>query len=219
MGQISFFTNEQKAIFDQVKQSDFLKSNFYFTGGTALSYFYLKHRYSEDFDFFSTRKFDNKIFIALVKEWADKLDFTYQVRFEEVVNVFNFNFKNGQTLKVDFGFYPYKRVEKGIIKEGVEIDSQLDIAVNKLLTISQRNNVKDFVDLFFLLKKHSIYDLIEGLKVKFKIKTDPWLVASDLVKIDQFETLPRMIIPLTLDELKNFFREKAKELGAKSVEE
>ncbi|PIV09887.1 hypothetical protein COY89_04485 [Candidatus Roizmanbacteria bacterium CG_4_10_14_0_8_um_filter_36_36] len=212
------FHQRAKIILDQVKKNNFLRSNFYFTGRTALSYFYLKHRYSEDFDFFSLKKFDNQILISIVKKWADELDFTYQTRFEEVINIFNFNFKNGQTLKIDFGFYPYRRIEKGIIDDRIEIDSQIDIAVNKLLSINQRNNIKDFVDLYFLLKKYSIYDLIEELKVKFRIKTDPWLLASDFVKIDQFETLPRMIIPITLDELKHFFREKAKELGTKAVE-
>jgi len=114
MGQISFFTNEQKIILDQVKKNNFLRSNFYFTGRTALSYFYLKHRYSEDFDFFSLKKFDNQILISIVKKWADELDFTYQTRFEEVINIFNFNFKNGQTLKIDFGFYPYRRIEMAL---------------------------------------------------------------------------------------------------------
>jgi hypothetical protein len=39
MGKIQFATPEQELILDAVKQNNFLRANFYFTGGTALSYF------------------------------------------------------------------------------------------------------------------------------------------------------------------------------------
>ena len=55
MGKMPLFTQEQKLIFDQIKNNQYLTDNFYFTGGTALSYFYLNHRYSEDMDFFSEK--------------------------------------------------------------------------------------------------------------------------------------------------------------------
>ena len=35
-----------------------ISSRFYLTGGTALAEFYLKHRYSEDLDFFCEQEFD-----------------------------------------------------------------------------------------------------------------------------------------------------------------
>ena len=202
MGKI-FFSKEQKTIFDQVTKSTYLKSNFYFTGGTALSYFYLQHRYSED----------------EVKLWAKKFDFTFQHQFKEVVNIFTINFKNKITLKVDFGYYPHRRVGKGISYQGISIDSQLDIAINKLASVNQRSQVKDFVDLYFLLDKFLIWDLIEDVKVKFRMELEPWILASDLeYYIDQFKYLPKMIKPLTLNGLKKFFRNQAIILGRKAVE-
>ena len=42
--------------------------------------------------------------------------------------------------------------------DNLEIDSLLDIAVNKILTLSSRAEVKDFVDLYFLLQKFSLWD-------------------------------------------------------------
>lgn len=65
MGKIQLQTREQKIILDEVKQSDFLKSHFYFTGGTALSAAYLHHRYSDDLDFFSEKQFDNQTIFTL----------------------------------------------------------------------------------------------------------------------------------------------------------
>ena len=94
MGKI-FFTQKQKFIFDQVKNEDFFKSDFYFTGGTALSFFYLQHRYSEDLDFFSERKFSFAKTLELVRSWANKYSFTFTEQVSEVVHIFIIKFKNG----------------------------------------------------------------------------------------------------------------------------
>lgn len=213
MGEIPILTQEQKTILGEVSKNEFLKSNFYFTGGTALRAFYLNHRESEDLDFFSRDKFDNQVIFTLMEDWGKKNHFKIQSRFNEVVYIFHLTFKNGAKLKVDFGYYPYKLLEKGKIIDGITVDSLLDIAVNKLLTIQQRTDVKDFVDLYYLLDKFTVWDLIDGVKHKFGMKIEPFLVASDFMKADQFESLPKMIKKLTLNELKSFFVNKAKKLG------
>ena len=220
MGQISIITPEQKIILACVAKSDYLRQNFYFTGGTVLSEFYLHHRYSDDLDFFSEEKFDQQVIPTLITEWSEKYNFRFTSRFVEVVYRFDLMFPNKINLKVDFGFYPYKRLEKGTKYQSLEIDTLRDISTNKLMTISQRTNVKDFVDLYFLLMgKYSFWDLLYSAEVKFKkLDIDRLLLAEDFLKVDDFETLPRMIIPITLEELKKFFREKAKELGTKAVE-
>ena len=70
MGKIQILTKEQQIILDVVKKSEFLQSNFYFTGGTALSAFYLKHRSSDDLDFFSQERFDQQTIFTLVQDWS-----------------------------------------------------------------------------------------------------------------------------------------------------
>lgn len=217
MGKIQFFTKEQQIILDEVKKSEYLNSNFYFTGGTALSAFYLQHRYSDDLDLFSQKKFDNQVILTLIEEWGRKHKFTLQSRFIEVVYIFNLLFSNKEKLKVDLSYYPYKRLEKGMAVGNLEVDSLLDIAVNKVLTISQRSEVKDFVDLYFLLQKFHVWDLITGVKVKFHIEIESLLLGSDFLKVEDFDFLPKMIKPLTLEELKVFFRQKAKDMGLKSI--
>ena len=74
MGKMTL-TPKQQIIFDEVKNSDFLKQNFYFTGGTALSSVYLSHRLSEDLDFFSQEKFDVLPILNLINEWGVKYTF------------------------------------------------------------------------------------------------------------------------------------------------
>ena len=112
MGNISNLTEEQQTIFHEVGRNEFLRQNFYFTGGTALSAFYLHHRYSDDLDFFSERKVDYHILPTLIKEWSKKHHFHAQSRFIEVMYVFDLTFPENIPLKVDFSYYPFTREEK-----------------------------------------------------------------------------------------------------------
>ena len=217
MGEIHILTKEQQLILDEIKQSNDL-SQFYFTGGTALSALYLQHRYSEDLDLFSENKFDNQTILGLVEGWSKKYHFTFQSEFHEVVYIFQIQFPNAPLLKVDFGFYPYKRIGESKLLRGVKTDSLNDIAVNKLFTITQRTTIKDFVDLYFLLPKFGIWDLMYGVESKFRTKLEPFIVSSDFLKVEEFDIMPRMIKPLTPRDLKIFYREQAKNLGRQSVE-
>lgn len=215
MGTLSFLTKEQQIIFHEIAGNEYTQQYFYFTGGTALSAFYLQHRYSDDLDFFSENKFDNQVIFTLMREWSKKYNFTLQAEVIEVMYVFNLVFPQNIPIKVDFSYYPYKRVETVNRMDGIIIDSLLDIAINKLVTISQRTDVKDFVDLYFLLQKFSLWDLIEGVKIKFQMEIEPFLLASDFLKVEDFTFLPRMIKPLKIEKLKAFYRQKAKDFGKK----
>ncbi len=216
MGQIDL-TPKQQIIFDEIEKSDFLRQNFYFTGGTALASIYLHHRLSEDLDFFSPEKFDTLAILNLITEWSQKHNFKVNSAENEVVRIFFLEFPDKEKLKVDFGYYPYKRLKKGQFVGSVKADSLLDIAVNKLQTIHQRSDVKDFVDLFFLLRKFTVWDLMEGVRIKFRIELDPYTVAADYLKAEKFEDLPKMLIPFSLEDMKDFYKEKAKKLGMSVV--
>ena len=217
MGILSIITPDQQFVLDQIIKNKYISKFFYFTGGTALAEYYLQHRYSDDIDLFSYEKLDDKSIFAFITELS-KDRYTLESRLNDVVYSFFLKNKQGDVLKVDFGNYPYRCVEKSTNVNGVRVDSLLDIAVNKLLTVSQRTGVKDFVDLYFLLQSHSLYDLMEGVKIKFGVKIEPFLLSSDFLKIDSFTFLPRMIKPITLPILKDFFHDQAKKLGQTRVE-
>lgn len=217
MGEIYLYTREQEIILDEIKKSEFLQSQFYYTGGTALSAVYLQHRYSDDLDFFSEKKFNNQVLFTLVEEWSRKHHFTFESRFVEVVYIFNLLFSDKENLKVDFSYYPYEKIEKEQIIDGIKVDSLIDIAVNKMLTISQRTEVKDFVDLYFLLEQFSIWDLLHGVNIKFRMEIEPIFAAANCLKVEDFTTLPRMLKPLTLEQLQSFFRKQAETLGRQTT--
>lgn len=216
MGQI--ITKNQNLILDEFQKVPFLTGNFYFTGGTALANYYLHHRYSEDLDFFSEEPFDIKQVTSIINQWAKKLQFTYKLRsIEGAVHMFSLDFKKGGKLKLDFGHYHNKRIEKGLKDKNIEVDSLLDISANKLTTIIERTEVKDYVDLYFILKKLTIWDISYAVEAKFRMETDPIFLSSDFLKSESFEFLPKMILPLTLKELKDFYKSQAKIIASKVV--
>ena len=218
MGKLDLLTEKQKLIFNIVSKDPTLNSQFYFTGGTALSAFYLEHRESEDLDFFSERKFDSEIVLEKVSQWSEENNYEFKHKAVANVNIFSLTFDDQEFLKIDFNYYPHKRIEKGLKFENIEIDSLMDIATNKLLTINQRTEVKDFVDLYFLLKHFTFWDLLHAIRVKFGMKNDPFLFATDFMKVEGFEFMPKMLKPLTLPELQEFFKQKAKELAKRVIE-
>ena len=217
MGKVTF-TPLQESLFETITQHPFLPKSFYFTGGTALSAVYLHHRESEDLDFFSETDFDNEPILEIIKNIASSLSTTYRFTIRHHSRIIELVQKDKLLIKIDFVYHPYKRLEKGPAIKGFPVDSLLDIAANKLLTVNQRNEIKDFVDLYFLLKKFTVWDLLYAVKAKYNMEIDIILVASDFLKIEDFDFLPKMIIPLTLDQLKVFFKKQAKELGKRSVE-
>jgi|SRR3989344_1440723 len=217
MGQVVVITPEQKLLLDEFGADSYIKDNFYFTGGTALAFYYLKHRISVDLDFFSEKEFNTRTIFDKITALGKKYHYTIDLTPIENTQTFNLIFPNMQSVKVDFAHYPYKRLAKGMQQDGITIDSLLDIAANKLLVIQQRNQVKDFVDLYFLLKQFTVWDLMEGVKQKFGVRIDPLLVASDFLKVERFEFLPQMIVPLGLDDLKEYYIKRAQDMGLKET--
>jgi len=219
MGKISILTEKQKKILSFVNDDNYLKDRFYFTGGTVLSEYYLKHRYSDDLDFFSERPIEPDNLQHIVTSWAKTLHATVTPRLiDERMYVCEFQFPKKEVLKIDLCYYPYKRLKPAkVSKKTIAIDSQYDIAVNKMTTVNQRANVKDFVDLYYLLPKYEYWDLSYGVETKFHIKEDRTLWSSDLLIVDTMTELPRMIKPLTIPLLQKYFRKKAVEIARSEV--
>lgn len=216
MGKVTF-TSLQESIFEKFSKSKFLCKKFYFTGGTVLAAFYLHHRESEDLDFFSEKDFENKNIDKFVDQIAGALK--SELRFTQIEDTRIYELFRGNKLliKIDFNYYPYKRLKGGLKIQGVAVDSIYDIAVNKLQTIISRTQVKDFVDLYFLLKQFTLWDLLYGIKKKFKMDEDIVLLGSNFLKVEEFDVLPKMLVPLDLIELKKFFKNLAETVGMKVV--
>lgn len=208
------FSPVQKTIFDSFAKDKNLSQKFYFTGGTALSAVYLHHRESEDLDFFSESDFDNDYIIKFIDNIASLINTRPRVTLKERVRVFELidNDKN-LIIKIDFGYYPHSRLKKGKKLQGVDVDSLVDISANKITTILQRTEIKDFVDLYFLLKKYTIWDLLHWSQQKFNMEIDLVWLASGFLKTEKFDYLPKMLLPLELSDLQIFYKDLARKIG------
>lgn len=208
----TILTPAQKAVIDLVAKEQHL-THFYLTGGTALAAYYLQHRISDDLDFFNLEKPD-QLFLHTFAQKIQKTLGAQNVRYERLYdrNQFFFTFPN-EELKIEFTQYPFPQLDRPTKKDGILVDSIRDIAANKLVTILDRFDPKDFVDLYFFLQTTGLRFIQKDAETKFDMKIGDVFLGGELAKVRRIETLPKMLKPLTVEELKAFFTEKVKELS------
>jgi hypothetical protein len=122
-----------------------LAGTFYLSGGTALCAFHLRHRVSDDLDFFS----ELEVPVEAVLDFLGGLNMgapDYHHLFDR--RIFLLREARGAALKVEFTRYPFARCEAGLEIDGIRVDSLRDILANKLLALTERSEPKDFVDLY-----------------------------------------------------------------------
>lgn len=207
-------TNEQIGLLKALGMSDFVVQNFYLSGGTALAAYYLHHRFSEDLDFFSEHEFDMLSLDVLFKKIGASLGIT-KIDFQQSYNrnLFFLHYGSG-ILKTEFIFFPFPRVERGERKHGIEIDSLIDIAINKLFTIYQRTAARDYIDLYCIIQKTGweIAHLVKQARIKFDFSIDPLQLGTQFIKAEEVKDYPRMILQLADADWKSFFLTEAKKL-------
>lgn len=206
--------NQQKLLSVISKNEDICK-DFYFTGGTVLAEFYLQHRFSEDLDFFAEKEFEIMPLAAYFKSVQKKLAIE-KVHFEthDDRNLFFFHLQSNEIIKTEFTFFPFPRIEKGKKINLLEIESLIDIAVNKLFTIYQKVRSRDFIDLYFILeeKKWDIADLIKKAKLKFDWHIDFLRLGSQFAQAQFVRDYPKMIKRINHKDWQDFFIAEAKKL-------
>jgi predicted nucleotidyltransferase component of viral defense system len=190
---------------------------FYLTGGTALAEFYLRHRLSEDLDLFSEEsEVDPKLVDAFLLKISPKLGIKKIKRSQFLGLVSHLlTYKDGETLKVDFNYYPFPRINKGKKYKGLKIDSVYDIAVNKLHTLFMRPRARDYIDLYFIMIKETypLEKLIIDAKAKFDWDIDRVNLASQFTRVRDFkDNYPKMLVPFDHKEMEAFFLSQAKKL-------
>ena len=211
----SLLTAHQIDFLDFVGKQPQLYGNFYFSGGTALSAFYLHHRFSEDLDFFSEKEFDAEalnLFLLTRKNDFSARSLQYQQSFNR--NLFFVEFDDRSNLKVEFTWYPFARLEKGPMLDNLRVDSALDIAVNKVFTMTQQARGRDYVDLFEIHRKYA-FDFKELLKLargKFDYPINILQLGKNLVKVTTFQDDPIMLRNIDKKAIEDYFLKLAKEL-------
>lgn len=141
-----------------------LDNSFYLTGGTALHRFYYNMRYSDDLDFFSQQDphFHEFIEQFLFTLREKKIVFTRKARSRDFSRIMVQDY-----LRVDFvNDYVYR---EGIsrIFDGFRIDNVINILTNKIGALTDRDEAKDFFDLF-AIAYHENFSWADILKIADK---------------------------------------------------
>jgi predicted nucleotidyltransferase component of viral defense system len=149
---IAFYSNpNQRDVLARIIGNEIIKNNFFLTGGTALSVFYLHHRTSIDLDLFTIKRVPlDEIYLWITRTWPhesqriNQNEFILQMLIKDIkVDIVH------DPLSFDEPREKYKLDEN----KSVIIDSIRNIAAGKFTTLVSRREVKDFVDFFFLHKK------------------------------------------------------------------
>ena len=212
----SILTPHQREVLELISDERYFTDRFYLAGGTALAEFYLKHRISEDLDFFTEKQEVNPIPIVRFFENKSKILKLTKIETKRVLGLYTFflNFQDKKVLKVDFNYYPFPRIEKGVKFKNLEIESIYDIGVDKVHTLALRPRARDFIDVYFIIreKNFDFYDLLMQAKAKFDWDISPIELGARLMEASKMKDFPRMIKEINHQEWQNFFIEQAKKL-------
>lgn len=184
----------------------------YLAGGSSLA-LQFGHRISVDFDFFTPSSFVGEQ-IQKNLEKAGRFVFQEADEKDTLLGVFN---------KVKFSLfrYPYQLIFPSTIFLGVSLANPKDIAAMKLAAIMDRGTKKDFIDLFFLIKKGiSIENSFDYYDKKYKALANNVysLVTSLSYFVDAEKTkIPEMIEKVDWEEVKEFFRKETIRLADKYI--
>lgn len=147
-----------------------VKTGFYLGGGTAASRGYLQHRYSDDLDFFANDATDFRLWVDRVINKFHKQAWTCQITlFEDRFARLFLSDESQHQLKMEFINDVPSRVGAVIDHELLgRLDSAENILANKVTAILDREEPKDFADIwgFCCQLKLSLKDAIGNAQGK-----------------------------------------------------
>lgn len=152
-------------------------SGFSLAGGTALA-LQLGHRISVDLDFFGNRPFSTYEILDLLNE-QKPLSIVSQNKNILILNI--------QNVKVDFVNYRYPLIAEPMLTDSVRLLTLPDIAAMKLAAIAGRGRKRDFCDIYFLLKRFSLKQMMEFYLQKYDDGSE-MMVARSLTFFDDADT-------------------------------
>ena len=129
-------------------------------GGTALA-LQINHRHSYDFDIFCYKPISNYLLRKIKKD--------FKIKQVLVNNSDEFSFLDKGDVKITFLYYPFK-FKRGFIetKDSLSLLNVLNIATSKAYALNRRGEYRDYVDIFFIIRKgHKLKNIISDARQKF----------------------------------------------------
>lgn len=180
-----------------------LGNKFYWTGGTALAFFYLHHRFSYDLDFFSDKQFRYGDVAPFIKGLAEELKLK-KITEKKIHDRWEFFLANHEETRIEFVFYNFQPLKSRKRWKGLWVDSLEDMAANKTMAMLDRNEPKDAFDIYFLLQKSGFTPekLLGLVNKKFKTSFTPSLFWSEALKGSRGLNTIRPLLKGSADEQK-----------------
>jgi len=171
-----------------IVENEILPQDSYLAGGTAL-YFYFSHRVSIDLDFFTQKQFRSESLLFKIRETI-KDTMTELIEKDTLII-----YLSPEKIRFSLFSLPYKLLSPLTpyqLAPGrfINLASLEDIEAMKAIALVQRGSAKDFVDLYFLLKKtgHSFPELFAKAQEKYGLtKEYEYHLKKALVYFDDAE--------------------------------
>lgn len=106
-------------------------------------------------------------------------------------------------VKIDIVNYTYPWLDDAVCKDGIRLASPKDIAAMKITAVEGRGTKKDFVDIYFLLKRYSLKKLLDFYSQKYP-DLSSFMAMKSLAYFEdaEEEPMPYMFVDVSWDEIK-----------------
>jgi len=190
---------------------------FFLTGGTALSAFYLQHRYSEDLDLFTL---DSDAFDRVPLYVADTatrlMGSVASLQIAPQFHRYRLS-RQGESVIVDFvrEVVPQVSEEKNNF-DGIVVDTLEEITANKICTVIGRAEIKDYIDLYFLGRAGYPLENYIAIAQQKDAGVSQATLAFVLSEVRLLKVPDFMISPVSLVDLQEYFHSLARKLAVES---
>lgn len=215
---VNILTGNQQKIIDLVVENKNIQQKFYLTGGTALAEYYFQHRISEDLDFFCEVPFPLTLIeplIASIKNQLGASEVKYNKLFDRHIYFFTVD---DDEIKVEFTYFENKRISPTKVINNLQVDDLLDIGANKIMAILDRNEPKDFIDLYFILQQTNLDKLLIAVKNKYQVTIDPITLGAALIKGEKIAFPKEKLLTASINQIRDYWKKKALDLRPKIFE-
>jgi len=191
-----------KTALDLLSKQDWIRKNdWYLAGGTALT-LQFDHRTSVDLDFFTHHKnFDAELISTAL------LPYRWLITRTDKGTLYG---ELGET-KISFIAYPYFVPKQPFITyKGINILDARDIAVMKIIAVSQRGKKRDFFDLYwYITKREPLLNIIRRVAVQYpNLEHNYHHIIKSLMFFEEAEEdpEPQIFFDATWEQVKQHFR-------------
>jgi len=178
-------------------------NRFVLVGGTALA-LQIGHRISIDADLFGLQPLDEIDMVGILAGFGQVVE----IKRSKNIQAFSVD-----TIKVDIVNYRYPLIRPFQLVSQIRMASMEDIAAMKLNAIAGRGSRKDFIDLFFLLNRFTLKEMMGFYSEKYS--DGSWFMVHKSLHFfedAENETMPRMLENVSWETIKTRISNEAQKL-------